>query len=261
MFTDIQKNNLSKGILMFLTVVSVYFVIKLINEIRAGEYIGTKDTPSTISVSGDGEVFAVPDIATISFTARAEGSTTKIAQTKEAELVNKAIQYLKDNDIAEKDIKTSNYYTSPKYQYTPCTRDFCPANQQKITGYEASQTVDIKIRDIDTAGEILNGLGNVGITEISGPNFSIDNEDGLKDQARDMAIDEARIKAEKLAKSLGVKIVRVTNFQESTGGYPIYFAKDAMMESSNMAGAPASPNIPAGENKINVSVSITYEIK
>lgn len=70
MINDIQKKRLVGGIIAFLAIVSLYFVVKLINEIRAGEYIGTKDTPSTITVAGDGEVYATADIATISFTAR-----------------------------------------------------------------------------------------------------------------------------------------------------------------------------------------------
>lgn len=263
MFNDIQKNRIATGLIAFLSVVSIYFVVKLVNEVRAGQYIGTKDTPSTITVSGDGEVFAVPDIAMISFTARGEGSTTKIAQTKQAEVVNKALAYLKDQGIAEKDIKTSNYWSQPKYDYSSaiCTSSYCPRSQPKIIGYEASQTVEVKVRDIDTVGDLLTGLGTNGVTEISGPNFSIENEDGLKDEARAMAIDKARAKAEKLAKDLGVDLVRVINFQESGNGYyPMMY--DKAMNTSAMAGAPESaPSIPTGENKINVNVTISYEIR
>lgn len=264
MLNDIQKHRITTGVVAFLAIISIYFVVKLVNEIRAGEYIGTKDTPSTISVTGDADVFAAPDIATISFTARGVGSTTKIAQTKESELVNKAIAYLKGKGIDAKDIKTSNYYAQPKYDYSsgPCVNGYCPTNQPKIVGYEANQTVDVKVRDVDTVGDLLTGLGEQGITEVSGPNFSIENEDGLKDQARAEAIKEARAKAEVLARDLGVHIVRVVNFQESNGGYypmTAMYSKDAMNQS---AGAPApSAEIPAGQNKITSNVTISYEIR
>ncbi len=262
MISDIYKNRVAQGVIAFLAILSVYFVVKLINEIRAGEYIGTKETPNTIQVTGDSEVFASPDIATITFTARGEGSTTKIAQSKEAEIVNKAIEYLKGKGIAEKDIKTSNYNAQPKYDYGTviCSRNYCPSPQPKIIGYEATQTVDVKIRDIDTVGDLLTGIGTTGVTNISGPNFSIENEDKLKDQARSEAIQEARDRAEKLARDLGVDIVRVTNFQESGGGFPMYYAKDSLM-ATGAATPEASPDIPAGENKITSNVTITYEIR
>jgi uncharacterized protein YggE len=261
MITDIQKKRIVGGVLAFLAVISLYFIAKLINEIRTGQYIGTKDTPSTITVNGDGEVYATADIATISFTARGQGSTVKIAQEKETAIINKAVDYLKEKGIAEKDIKTSNYNLQPQYDYGNCSSGYCPTRTPKISGYDASQTVDIKIRDIDTVGDILTGLGAAGVTELSGPNFTIDNQDELKDEARSMAIKEADEKAKKLARDLGVDIVRVTSFQESTGGY-YPMAYDAKAELQSAASGPtANPVIPAGENKILVNVTVTYEIR
>ncbi len=262
MLSDTYKNRVAQGVIAFLAILSVYFVIKLINEIRAGEYIGTKETPNTIQVTGDSEVFAAPDIATISFTARGEGSTTKIAQGKEAEIVNKAIDFLKGKGIAEKDIKTSNYNAQPKYDYgtVVCSKNYCPSPQPRIVGYETTQTVDVKVRDIDAVGDLLTGIGSTGVSDLSGPNFSIENEDKLKDQARSEAIAEARDRAEKLAHDLGVDIVRVTNFQESGGGFPMYYAKDAL-QSAGAVAPQANPAIPAGENKITSNVTITYEIR
>ncbi len=262
MLNDIQKQRISTGLVAFLSIISIYFVAKIVNEIRTGQYIGTKDTPSTISVSGDSDVFAVLDIATIAFTARGEGSTTKIAQEKESELVNKAIAYLKSQGIDEKDIKTSNYYAQPKYDYgtAVCTNGYCPSRSPKIVGYEASQTVDVKVRSIDTVGELLTGLGTSGISNISGPNFSIENEDALKDQARAEAIKKARAKAVVLARDLGVHIVRVISFQESNGGYyGMAYGKNASLDASE-ASAPVA-EIPAGQNKISSNVTISYEIR
>ncbi len=261
MITDIQKKRIVGGVLAFLAVISLYFIVKLINEIRTGQYIGTKDTPSTITVNGDGEVYATADIATLTFTARGQGATVKIAQEKETAIINKAVEYLKEKGIAEKDIKTSNYNLQPQYDYGNCSSGYCPTRTPKISGYDASQTVDIKIRDIDTVGDFLTGLGAAGVTELSGPNFTIDNQDALKDDAREMAIKEAEAKAKKLAHDLGVDIVRVTSFQESTGGYYPMMSYDAKAELQS-AGAPATnPVVPAGENKILVNVTVTYEIR
>ncbi|MEK9176991.1 MAG: SIMPL domain-containing protein, partial [Patescibacteria group bacterium] len=144
-------------------------------------------------------------------------------------------------------------------QNQPCYTGYCPPSESRIIGYTESQTVEVKIRDLDLVGKVLANLGDTGVSNLYGPNFTIDDEEGVKAKARKSAIQNARTKANVLAKDLGVRIVRVVNFSESGG--PIWYGKtmvgDAMMES---AGAPV-PNIPAGENEIVVDVSVTYEIR
>src|SRR5258706_9359857 len=175
--TDKQKHKLVSGITLFLLILSAYFVIKLVNEVKAGSYIGERDIANTtqIQVSGTGDVFAVPDVALLNFTAKGDGADIKSAQTKEADVVNKAVSYLKGAGIAEKDIKTTSYYSQPQYDNSKagiCYNYQCPT--PKIVGYEVSQTTEVKVRDTSKAGDILSGLGNVGVTDLSGPNFSID---------------------------------------------------------------------------------------
>lgn len=240
----------------------LFLLAQFINTVKENRYVGGGD--HTISVTADGEVYAVPDIAEITFTAKGDGADIKAAQTKESTQVNAAIKYLKDASIAEKDIKTTNYYTQPKYEnrsYSPCYAVSCPDHTPKIIGYEVYQSVTVKVRDTDKAGDILAGLGGVGVTDLSGPNFSIDDEDALRAEARAMAIKEAREKARVLAKDLGVRIVSISSFTES-GDNPIYYSKaggyDARLESSNQA---VAPEIPTGENKIKITVTISYEIR
>jgi uncharacterized protein YggE len=258
--TDIQKHRIIVGATILMSILSLYFVAKLVNEIKTGEYIGAQDQANTIQVTGEGEVFAVPDIALITFSARGEGADIKTAQTKEADSINKALAYVKSAGIAEKDIKTTSYNAQPKYEFIPCKTYPCQTREQKIVGYEVYQSVEIKVRNTDKSGDIVAGLGGVGITDIYGPNFSIDDEDALKADAREKAITDAREKAKVLAKQLGVRIVRISGFQESGGAYPMMYAKDAVGLQS--AGAPApSPEMPKGENKISSTVTITYEIR
>ncbi|HXK39099.1 MAG TPA: SIMPL domain-containing protein, partial [Candidatus Paceibacterota bacterium] len=137
----------------------------------------------------------------------------------------------------------------------------CPG-KQVLVGYEVSQTLSVKVRDTKMAGDLLSGVGSRGATEVSGLSFTIDDEDALKAEARDKAIAQAKSKAEVLAKSLGVSLVRVVGFYENEGGMPIYAyglgGDERMMTSS----APkASPEIPVGQNKIVSNVSVTYEIR
>ena len=106
----------------------------------------------------------------------------------------------------------------------------------------------------------MQGLGATGVSNLSGPNFTIDDEDGLKAQARKKAIDDAREKAEALAEDLGVRLGRIASFSEGGGyGAPMYYGKDMMAEQS-AAGNAVRAELPKGENTISSDVTITYEI-
>lgn len=232
------------------------------------DMMGYKDgQENVITVTGHGEINAVPDIANISFSISKDANTVKEAQSLVAEIENKVLSSLKENKIEDKDIKTTNASFYPKYEYrydtkiVPCTQFNCPPQNGNnvIVGYTASETITIKVRDTDTAGKIIQDLGALGVTDLNGPNFAIDDEDGLKEQARKEAIKEAKDKARVLSRDLGIRLGKITSFNENGGGYPspIYYAK-ATLESAD-AGAPAE--LPKGENTISSDVTITYSIK
>ena len=164
------------------------------------------------------------------------------------------------NKISAQDIKTVNASFNPKYEYKTigCSQYNCPGNNV-IVGYEAYESISLKIRNTDDTGKIMQDLGTLGVTELSGPNFTVDNEDGLKVTARKSAIDDAKNKAKVLAKDLGIRLGKMTSFNEG-GNYPVpMYAKSAMMDSAVGASAPAS--LPVGENTISSDVTITYEIR
>lgn len=215
---------------------------------------------STIDVSGTGEAYAIPNIATESFTVEQKAATVAEAQATVTKKIDTAIAFLKSSDVAEKDIQTTNYSAYPEYSYPePCRAQYCPASltTPKITGYTVSQTITVKIRDIDTIGSIIDGLGKAGVTGLTGPNFTVADTDAVNGEAREKAIEDAEAKAKVLAKELGVRLVRVVRFSENGGGaypVPMYASKDASMGAS-------APQLPAGENKYTSSVTITYEIR
>jgi uncharacterized protein YggE len=223
---------------------------------------------NTITFSGHGEVSAVPDIANISFTTSKDAKTVKEAQTLVVAVEKSSLDFLKANNVLEKDIRTANASFYPKYEYKydtkiimPCTQYGCPPNpgNNVIVGYTASESITVKVRNTDDVGKIMQGLGTLGVSDLSGPNFSIDNEDGLKAAARKKAIDDAKEKAKVLAKDLGVRLGRITSFSEG-GNYPApMYAKTMMADSASGSGAPAE--IPKGENTITSDVTITYEIR
>ncbi len=268
---DTQNGSPKKGVLenplvgklaaAFLLVATVFMFAKAVNAIVNFDTI-SQPPSNVITVNGEGKVSAVPDIATITFTVSEDSDTATHAQDGATKKVNVALALLKDLKIAEKDIKTSSYNVSPRYSYQPpCYTYPCPYNgEQKIIGFTASQTVEVKVRDIDVTGTVLTSLGDAGVTNLYGPNFMVEDPDGLKAEARKEAIEKARAQAKQLASDLGVRLVRVVNFSEGGSYPPVYYKA---MDAVGMGGAPeaATPAIPAGENEIVVNVSVTYEIR
>ena len=119
------------------------------------------------------------------------------------------------------------------------------------------QSLQVKIRNLEKIGAIIQGAADMGANDVSGLQFTVDNEDELKNLAREQAIDEAKNKAKELASQLGVKLVKITNFSES-GAFPIpYYGLEKTMA---LGGAAEAPQIETGENKIEITVIITYEI-
>lgn len=247
------------GAVLVLVVVALAMYAHLTYKQAQGTYTGDL----TISVSGEGEVMAVPDIGQFYFTVRSEAEDADTTQSDNAERVNEIIDYLKDEGIEEKDIKTQNYNLNPRYSYEwECdTNSYCPPGERVLTGFEVSQTVSVKVRDIDEASGLLSGVGSRGATDISNLQFTVDDEDSLLTEARSDAIQDAKAKAETLAQELGKNLHRVVGFyEEGNDPYPYGRGGDTM-EQSFAADGMASPQLPVGENKTTVRVNLTYELR
>jgi len=253
MFEEIKTNKTILTLLaLFLAVLVIFFAVKTFNEVQSGKYIGQDITPSsTISVSGKGEVFVKPDIAKISVSVEKEAVSVTEAQNQATDAINKITAFLKESLVEDKDIKTTNYNIYPRY-------DWIEKIGRVFRGYAVTQTLEIKIRKIDKAGEILAGITKAGANQVGGVSFVIDDEEAAKRDARQKAIADAKTKAEQLAKDLGVKIVRLMSFSENGGNYPYPVYKS---EAMGIGGAEPAPAVPAGENTVTVNVSLTYEIK
>lgn len=227
---------------------------------------GRPNTPATdtITVQGTGQATLPPDVARVSFTVENTATTVSAAQTATTKQANAAIEYVQGQGIAEKDIKTLYYNISPQYSYpNPCTPGvLCPdyIRSPKITGYQVSETVQVTMRDLSAVGTLLGGLGKLEVQNISGPEFALDDSTAGYDAARADAINKAKVQAELLAKQLGVRLGKIVNFSESSGGYPypMMYGKGGAMADSVSA---LTPSIPVGENTYNASVSVTYEIR
>lgn len=255
------KQNTWKYVPALTIILSLFLVVQIVNGLKnAGTGVPAQDV---ITVSGQGEVFATPDLATFTFSVTEVGNNVKDAQTKTTEKIDKAIAAVKKLGVDEKDIKTTDYNAYPKYEYNQieCIKYPCPVGKQQLVGYEVSQTILVKVRKVDDAGKLLDAVASASITNVSGLTFTIDDESALQREARKKAIDDAKTKAQQLAKDLGVSLSRIVSFSENNGSpMPMYYRADAIAMGGAME-AKSVPSVPTGQNKISSDVSITYEIK
>lgn len=261
MFENIKIQKAAFAVLLLL---AVFLAAKSIGELQSYRFIGSSPAQqSLITVSGKGEVVAVPDIASFSFSVEKESLLVADAQANVAKRTNDIIGFLKKNGVAEKDIKTAGYNIYPRYEYAPRSGDgaavYLPEGKRYLAAYVVSQSVEVKVRVLADAGKLLSGIGELGATNVSGLSFDFDKRDELVREARDNAIADAREQAVKLAKALGVRLGRIVSYGD--GGYPIYYAKAEMSAAYGRGGDSAVPEIPVGEDKLISQVSLTYEIK
>src|SRR3989344_3350543 len=182
-----------------LIVLTVYLAALALSALKGLPYIGSGVPASnTISVSGKGEVFAVPDTAEFSASVLETAADVKTAQNAAAKKSNAIIAYVKSAGVAEKDIQTTDYNIAPQHEYQQdrtCTSGYCPPGKQVLSGYQVSETLSVRVRDTNKAGDILAGVGGKGASSVSGLDLTIDDQDALEAEARQKAIDEAKGKA------------------------------------------------------------------
>jgi len=212
-----------------------------------------RENPNMITFTGEGKIYTKPDIAMVTLSVVTESKTVADVQKKNTEKMNKVIDFLKGFGVEEKDIKTTNYNLYPRYNY-----EYVRVPQ--IVGYEITQSLEVKIRNLDKAGEIIEGSVNAGVNQVYSLYFKVDKDEEFKSQAKELAIKDAKKKAEETAKQLGVKLGKLSGYSEGGGYYPpIYSNYDKAVGMGG--GGESAPNIQTGENEILVTVTLTYEIE
>jgi len=256
---DLKLRVLTIAVFGFLSLFLLAETISIVNS------LGRSGVPATdtISVQGDGQATLPPDVARISFTVQNTKATVADAQDATTKQANATIDFVKEQGITDKDVKTLSYNISPEYAYpNPCPPGaMCPAygGTPRIIGYKVSETVQVTVRDLTKVGDILGGLGKLEVQNVNGPAFALDDSTAGYDAARADAIAKAKAQASLLAKQLGVRLGKIVNFSESSGryAYPMSYG----MEVSSTRDIASVPSVPVGENTYNASVSITYEIR
>ena len=223
------------------------------NNLKGYQYIGKPSAErDTIAISGEGKVTAIPDIATIDVGLMTEKSDVKNAQLENTTKMNRLIANLKNLGVDSKDIQTSYYNIYPQYDW--------PNGKQILRGYQVSQGVTVKIRNLDKIGDILAAAGEGGANQVSGLSFDIDDPEVLRQEARVKALENAKEKAEALARVAGIGLGKIVSFSEyASTPYSAYKSMDAL--GIGGGGAVPSPTVEAGSMDIVIDVTVSYEIK
>jgi len=219
----------------------------------------------TITVNGNGESFAQPDIAQFDFTVSQDAQSMTDAQTAASTTANALVAKLKADGVADADIQTTGFNANPKYENQSvagpaivCGGGMCPpVVNQVIVGYTVAISYSVKVRDLSKAGDIAALIANGNVSNVDGPNFTLDDPSKVSNDARDKAIADAKKQAQVLADQLNVRLGRITSFQVSSGdNAPVPMYASAMAKVGS-----AAPDLQPGQTDVKSSVTITYEIK
>ena len=220
-----------------------------------GKYVEKRNIdPITITVSGEGKVAASPDLAMLSLGVQTgRQPTSEAAMTMLKKNMDAIIAAVKKAGVDDKDISTENFWLNPAYDWTD--------KGQVPRGFEANQSIRVKVRNLDKASEILGAATAAGANQAGGIQFTIDEPEKLRGEAREKAIAQAKEKAELLAKNLGMTLGNMRGFVEGGASMPpmMYDRAMAVGMGGGMSEASAVP-LPAGEQEINMQVSLTYEL-
>ena len=207
-------------------------------------------TGTRLDISATGEATRVPDVAIISSGVTTQAATATEALGQNSARMERVRAALKRAGIADRDIQTASINLQPQYRYVE--------NQAPIlTGYQASNQLSVRYRDIRNSGRILDALVAEGANQINGPNLTIDHPEAALDEARAKAIAVGRARADLYARALGMRVARVISVSES-GGYAVPPPMPVMQRS---AMAEAKTSIDPGEQQLQVSVAMSFELQ
>jgi len=229
----------------------------------------------TFMVSGDGKAVAAPDVAEFTFEVRTEGGKDVAAlQAENTKKANGAIAFVKSNGVEAKDITVESYNVEPRYESYSCgprvlrgapgvdsstSVEACPP--PAIVGYTISEVVQVKVRDFAKVGGLLSGVVSKGANSVSQLSFTVDDPTQLQNQARTEAIKKAKDKARAMADAGGFGVGRLVSIQENGNVPPIYYSKMGIGAMATADSSAPAPTIEPGSQEIQVTVSLTYEIK
>ncbi len=206
--------------------------------------------PPSITVTGSAVASAPPDTAEVNAGVVTQATTAAQAMAQNNAAMEKVLKALTAVGIADRDVRTTGVSVLPQRSQPQAGRQQLPA----IVGYEVSNQVHVKVRDLGSLGRLLDTLVGQGANALGGIRFSIADPAPLLQQARTKAIADARQKAQVYAAAAGVKLGRVMFIRDATASPPRHFEMRVMA-------SPGAVPVAPGEQEVEVSVSVTYGIE
>ncbi|MBU1253461.1 SIMPL domain-containing protein [Qipengyuania sp. DY56-A-20] len=205
-----------------------------------------------VELSVNEVVRSAPDVAQVGAGVTTRAATAREALTQNSQAMDRIVARLRQLGIAGEDIQTSNFNLSPQYDYNQ------QSGEQVFRGYNVSNQVQVKLRDLPRAGEILDALVNAGANTIYGPNFMIEDDEAAKAEARAQAFARGRRMAEDYARVAGYSSVRLLEISESVQNHgPM---PQPMMARAAMDSGESAPPIEPGQVGTGVSITVKYEM-
>jgi len=236
----------------YLRPLAVHFALLLCLLSPAAAHAEETITGTRLSISAEGEVKSVPDIATVSTGVVTIGSTPAKALQENTAKMDAVFKALTAAGIAAKDIQTSDMSVEPQYAQNITNKT------PRIVAYQVNNNVSVIIRDIKNIGAVLDALIAQGANQLNGPEFSVENKSGALDQARKAAMEKAQKSAAVYAAAAGLKVKRIISISEQGGIVPRPYPVRPMMAMASMASAPTP--VSAGQVTTEITVNVEYEL-
>ena len=203
-----------------------------------------------LSVSASADATRVPDVATISTGVVTQAADANAAMRANAVQMDKVMAAIRASGIAERDIQTSGINLNPQYKYVE--------NQSpSIVGYQASNNVNVKVRDLAKLGKVLDAFVANGANQINGPSFEVDKPDEAYDEARLAALKKAQARAVTYANALGLNVRRIVSINEGGASFPRPMPMVRAMAMDSMA---KETSVSPGEASLSVSIDVVFEL-
>ncbi len=260
-----MQNNILQNFLSVLLTLVTFFLLLFIYTAIAGPIPFSVNSVTTtksdaFSVSGEGRVEAKPDSATIRLGVVAKGATEEAAKNNMNTSINRVLGALKDLGISEDKIKTENFNIYPEYNSVraPVTADSPGPDQNQIAGYTGNTNLSITVETAELANQVLDAGVEAGANQVGGIDFQVKDKTESMNKARELAVADAKKKAEDAAKIAGFKLGKIINYSEGQGGgYP----SPMMAKAGDSARESAPTQVQPGTNEIMVTVTLSYEIR
>ncbi|WP_027058712.1 SIMPL domain-containing protein [Mesorhizobium loti] len=211
-------------------------------------------TPPRIIVTGEGEATTPPDLALLSLSVMREAKTARAALDANNDAMAAVIAAMKAAGIKDRDLQTAGIQINPRYNYTNKPDG---SQDAELVAYQVTNTLAVRVRDIDKTGEILDKAVSLGVNQGGGISFTNDNPDATITEARKKAVANAVAKATTLAEAAGVTIGRVLEITDQNIAPPPMAINAKAFDAAAGAAVPTQ----AGENAYNVQVTVTFELK